>query len=284
MRMKSGGKKRWKVTAQILGGHHMNGCENDCNSISKCDIFDFMATYVGLTVIHPGGFNATGKLLDALNIDKNKKVVDIACGKGTTAIYIAEKYGCDVTAIDISEELIEEARYLSSKKGVSKQIKFIVGDAMNLPFEDNEFDVAVSQAMLVLVDDKIQTIKETNRVIKRGGLAGWLELSWKKETTKDFLDYVSNVLCSYCMTKADTYDGWNSIFEKAGITNLKTYKYSFNNGNMFDMIKDEGIMNTFRVFCKYLSNQDVRDRMQLIDNTFKKYADYFGYGIYVFQK
>lgn len=262
----------------------MSGCEGDCCSVSKCDIFDFMAKHVGLTVIHPGGFNSTRKLLDILDIDKNKKVIDIACGKGTTAIYIAEKYGCDVTAIDISGELIEEAKYLSAKKGLQEKIKFFVGDAMNLPFDDNEFDIAVSQAMLVLVDDKIQTIKEANRVIKKGGLAGWLELSWKKETTKEFLDYVSNVLCSYCMIKADTYTGWDSVFENADITNLKTYKYSFDNGNMIDMVKDEGFINTLRVINKYLFNKDVRERMKSIDNTFKKYADYFGYGIYVFQK
>lgn len=261
----------------------MGVCNDNC-SVSKCDIFDFMAKHVGLTVIHPGGFKSTNQLLDTLKIDKNKKVIDIACGKGTSAIYMAEKYGCYVTAIDISGELIDEAKYLSARKGLSKKIEFIVGDAMDLPFNDNEFDVAVSQAMLVLVDDKIKTIQEANRVIKKGGFAGWLELSWKKEPDKDFITYVSDVLCSYCMTKADTYDGWYNIFKDAGIVDLETYRYSFDNNSMIAMIKDEGIMNSLKVFKKYITDKEIRRRMNSIDNAFSKYADYFGYGIYVFQK
>jgi hypothetical protein len=52
------------------------------NDIRECDIFDFMATHVGLTVIHPGGLKATSTLAEACGIDKITRVVDIACGKG----------------------------------------------------------------------------------------------------------------------------------------------------------------------------------------------------------
>jgi hypothetical protein len=53
---------------------------------------------------------------------------------------------------------------------------------------------------------------------------------------------------------------------------------------MFDMLKDEGLVNTLKVFLKYLTNGDVRKRMRLIDGTFKQYPQYFGYGIYSFTK
>jgi cyclopropane fatty-acyl-phospholipid synthase-like methyltransferase len=91
-------------------------CNNECNSVAKCDVFEFLAKHVGITVLHPGGFEATHKLLKALNITAHSKVIDIACGKGTTAVFIAKKYGCHVTAIDIDEKLIEDAKYLTRKK------------------------------------------------------------------------------------------------------------------------------------------------------------------------
>ncbi|MFH2011230.1 MAG: methyltransferase domain-containing protein [Pseudomonadota bacterium] len=262
----------------------MAECVGDCNSISKCDIFDFMARFVGLTIIHPGGYNATKQLLDTLDISKDSKVIDIACGKGTSATYIAENYDCKVTAIDISDELIEEAKYLARRKGLSNNVSFMVCDAMQLPFEDNSFDVAVSQAMLVLVDDKVKTIKEANRVIRKGGTAGWLELSWRNEPTEEFLEHVSKVLCSYCMKKAETYDGWKRTFEEAGISNVNVQEYTFKNSGFATMLKDEGLLNTIRVFQKYFTNAEVRRRMRLIDNTFKEYSNYFGYGIYSFKK
>jgi len=259
-------------------------CASECESLSKCDIFDFMARYVGLTVIHPGGYGATDQLLEQLKITKDSSIIDIACGKGTSASYIAERYGCRVTAIDVSPELIEEAKHLARKRSISGRVDFIVGDAMNLPFEDNSFDGAVSQAMLVLVDDKVKTIKEAARVTKKGGTAGWLELSWRTEPSEEFLDHVSNVLCSYCMKRAETYDGWKATFEKAGILEIKVQRYSFKNGSMMDMLKDEGLANTVKVFLKYLTKGEVRKRMRLIDSTFKQYPEYFGYGIYSFSK
>lgn len=80
-----------------------------CNdSIDKCDIFDFMAKYVGLSVLHPGGFDSTKRLLNKCKIDKSKRVLDIACGKGTTSILIAKKYGCKVVGIDNCPDLIKK--------------------------------------------------------------------------------------------------------------------------------------------------------------------------------
>ena len=262
----------------------MAKCSEECASVSRCDIFDFMAKYVGMTVVHPGGFNATNELLNRLKINQNSHVIDIACGKGTSALHIAKRYGCMVTAIDISPELIEEARHLASKRDITKRVNFLVCDAMKLPFEDNFFDAAISQAMLVLVDDKIQAINEAKRVVKKGGTAGWLELSWKNEPTEEFLDYVSNVLCSYCMRKAETYEGWKEVFRKAGVQEVDIIRNTFKNSGVLHMLKDEGLANTMKILLRYIGNSDVRKRMNLISEAFTKYPQYFGYGIYSFTK
>lgn len=170
--------------------------EDKSCSIERCDIFDFMVNFVGLTVIHPGGFTATHELAESCKIDSNMKVVDIACGKGTTSVYLAKRYGCEVVGIDISEDLISQSNRLAKNERLEGQVSFHTGDALDLPFEDNEFDVAVSQAMLILVDDKKKAISEALRVTKPGGYLGWLELSWKRQPTIEFLDGVSNVLCA----------------------------------------------------------------------------------------
>ena len=61
-----------------------SACASEQCTVEKCDIFDFMARHVGMTVIHPGGFAATRKLAEACHLDSKMKVVDIACGKGTS--------------------------------------------------------------------------------------------------------------------------------------------------------------------------------------------------------
>lgn len=186
--------------------------------------------------------------------------------------------------IDISEELIQVAKVLSKKKGLEDKVKFQIADAMDLPFSDNQFDIAIFQVMLVLVEDKVKTIREAYRVIKKGGRAGRLELSWRKEIDQDFLEKVSNVLCAYCMTNDSNYEGWKKTFEKAGIHNLVLKKGENMNGNYFDTLKDEGIINTAKIMFNSIKNREIRNRIKIMDKFFKDYSDYFGYGIYLFEK
>jgi ubiquinone/menaquinone biosynthesis C-methylase UbiE len=256
----------------------------DTGTIAKCDVFDFFANHLGLTVIHPGGLKATKKLLDTLEIDSNTKVLDIACGKGSTAFYLAEKYGCSVVGIDISEELIQEAKDVCKKKRLNNKVKFVVGNAMDLPFDDNQFDIAISQGILVFVSDKTKTITEASRVLKNGGKAGWVELSWKKEPDEDFLDKVHNVLRAYCLSNARTYDGWKKVFKRANTHNLTVIKGKTITSNFFETLKEEGIVNTTKIMFNSIFNSEVRSRLKIMGNFVEENSDYFGYGVYVIEK
>lgn len=259
--------------------------QNDCTcTVEKCDIFDFMSKYVGLSVLHPGGFTATNKLLNSFNLDKNKKVLDIACGKGTTSILIAKKFGCKVIGIDICPDLIEQAKKISKRNKVGNLIDFQVADATQLPFNDNEFDISIAQAMLVLIDDKESVIKEALRVIKSSGLAGWIELTWQQTPTELFMKQVSDVICAYCMLNVKILDGWKNLFIQSGASNLRTDIYPMNFSGFPGMIKDEGFTNFIHVMKKYLTDSKVRTRMITMNRFFKKNEDIFGYGIYTMKK
>ncbi|MBI5680940.1 MAG: class I SAM-dependent methyltransferase [Methanobacterium sp.] len=256
----------------------------DTVSTAKCDIFEFFANHLGLTVIHPGGLKATRKLEETMQIDSNTKVLDIACGKGSTAFYLAEKYGCSVVGIDISEELIQEANETCQKKGLTNKVKFQLGNAMDLPFDDNQFDVAISQGILVFVDDKTKTINEASRVIKNGGKAGWVELSWKKEPDENFLDKVFNVLRAYCLMNARTYEGWKKVFERANAHNLVIIKGKTITGNFFETLNEEGIVNTIKITFNSIFKSEVRNRLKIMGKFVEENSDYFGYGVYVIEK
>jgi ubiquinone/menaquinone biosynthesis C-methylase UbiE len=261
----------------------MNEKQCEC-TIEACDIFDFMANHVGMTVIHPGGFDATRKLAESCHLDNHTRVVDIACGKGTSAAYFAERYGCEVVGIDISDDLVAQATILAKKKGLEGKVAFRVGDALQLPFLDNKFDAAVSQAMLVLVADKRKAILEALRVTKPSGYLGWLELSWKKQPTANFLDAVSNVLCAYCMQNVHTFQGWEDLFKKAGVNQLAIQSFDLGNTGMAGMLASEGLINTGKVMFKYMTNSRVRKRMSTMSRFFREHADDFGYGIYTGRK
>lgn len=214
----------------------------------------------------------------------NSKVLDIGCGKGTTSILLAQDYGCSVVGLDLSEDLLSQATTLARRRGLEHKVSFRVGDALNMPFADNEFDRAIGQAVLILVGDKKKAVREALRVTKSGGYVGWLELSWKKPVTKEFLDGVSNVICAYCMLGVETFEDWKRLFEDAGVKELQTSAYSQEFKGMRGMLADEGLVNASKIMCRYLINSSVRKRMKTIDKFFKENDQYFGYGIYVGKK
>lgn len=257
-------------------------CKED--SIEKCDIFDFMAKYVGLSVLHPGGFFATHRLLDKFNLNKDRKVLDLACGKGTTSILIAKKYGCKVVGIDINPDLIDEAKKFAAKSNVSMLIDFQVADAAHLPFSDNEFDASISQAMLVLINEKESVIREALRVIKPSGLAGWIELTWRQNPSEWFMQQVSEVICAYCMLNVRLAQGWENLFSESGAADLKTEIYPMYFDGFLGMIRDEGFSNSLRVIKKFLTDSKVRKRMHSMNRFFDKNQDVFGFGIYTMTK
>jgi cyclopropane fatty-acyl-phospholipid synthase-like methyltransferase len=65
--------------------------------------------YWGVTK-HFGGLNATEELVVACHIDKDKFVLEVGCGTGLTASYLAKRYGCRVVGVDLSEQMIDVAR------------------------------------------------------------------------------------------------------------------------------------------------------------------------------
>ncbi len=252
--------------------------------IDQCDIFDFMARHVGLTVVHPGGLSATAELARACGLREGHRVLDLGCGKGTTAIYLARKYGCNVTGIDLSEELVAKAVSLARRARVSHRTHFQVGDAHSLPFPDEAFDAVVSQAVLVLVKDKSQVIREALRVTRLGGRVGWLELSWQRKPSPKFLQSVSDVLCAYCMRNVETFQDWQSRLREAGVADLSATLYPLPVPSFRTMLCDEGLRNAFGVTLRTLLRSSIRARTQRMSQFFQAQADLFGYGIYVGQK
>ncbi|MDZ7261687.1 MAG: methyltransferase domain-containing protein [candidate division KSB1 bacterium] len=190
----------------------------------------------------------------------------------------------------MSADLVAQAMALTKRKRLEGQVSFLVTDALQLPFSDQEFDVAVSQAILVLVEDKRRAIQEALRVVKPGGYLGWVELSWKKPPTTEFLDAVSNVLCAYCIQNVHTFQGWENLFREAGINQLTVQPFSLESGGMVsnsgmrNMLSNEGLINTGRIMFKYLTNARIRTRMNTMSQFFKDHADCFGYGIYTGRK
>ncbi len=251
--------------------------ENKKLILEKCPAVEFMAHFVGLSILHPGGYNTTDKLADLCGTDESTKILDIGCGKGTSSIYLANKYRCKVVGIDKSEKRIEEAIEVAKKEGLEDRVAFQLGDVHKLPFEDETFDIAITQAALVYFD-KEKVVKEAIRVLKKGGRFGAAELSWKKKPTEELLKKTISILKEDCIRNALTFEEWRRFFVNMGLEGIETAEVK-----MWDIshIIREPILNRIKIIFRMLTNSRIRKRARAISGHFRSNPDYFGFNIYV---
>lgn len=252
-------------------------------SLEECDLFDFMAHYVGMTVLHPGGLWATDRQARLCHIDKDSRVLDIACGKGTSAIYLARKYGSHIVGVDLDAGFVDQATRLAEKKGLGNRLDFRTADALHLPFGDNEFDVTLSQAFLVLIPDQERAVREAVRVTRPGGYIAWLELSFTREPPPSLFERAAASACEGCFRHTLTFEGWERLFRESGMADLQTVPGEMGTRQR-RMFRDEGWLNAARIMWKWATNPRIRRRMDAIFGFFRDHSDFIRYGIFVGRK
>ena len=104
---------------------------------------------------------------------KGKKILNLGCGLGEEAVYLAI-LGAKVYAIDISTQMLEFTRKLARRYKVGKRITYHHMSAENLKFDDNMFDGVLGCSILHHVNT-VKAVKEVKRTLKPGGVAVFLE-------------------------------------------------------------------------------------------------------------
>jgi SAM-dependent methyltransferase len=122
-----------------------------------------------LDQFHVRGLGATRELAEALGINAGVSLLDVGCGLGGPARFLAATYGCHVTGIDLSQPFIEAARMLTERCGLAGRVTFLQGDALDMPFTDVSFDHAWTQHVAMNVADRVGFYRSIHRVLKPGG-------------------------------------------------------------------------------------------------------------------
>jgi sarcosine/dimethylglycine N-methyltransferase len=122
-----------------------------------------------LDQFHTRGLAATTELAKLAAITADMSVLDIGSGVGGPARFLAATCGCQVTGVDLSEAFVDAARYLTERTGQSGQVSFQLASALELPFDNGRFDVAVLQHVAMNISDRARLYREILRVLKSGG-------------------------------------------------------------------------------------------------------------------
>ncbi|NQV84420.1 MAG: methyltransferase domain-containing protein [Rhodospirillales bacterium] len=135
---------------------------------------------------HLGGRKATIHAVSKLPLNKDSHVLDIGCGIGGTARFIASETGCRVTGIDLTPEYISTAQILNSRTGLADQVTCEIANALNMPFDEATFDVATTFHVAMNISERGKLYSEIARVLKPGGVFCLYDIMKKGDEPIDF--------------------------------------------------------------------------------------------------
>ena len=119
--------------------------------------------------VHTRGQEATEELATLTEFTPGLEVVDVGCGIGGPARYLASEFGCRVTGVDLTPGFCAAARELTEVTGLADQVDIHCASALEMPFPDARFDLAWTVQMQMNIQDKSALYREINRVLKPGG-------------------------------------------------------------------------------------------------------------------
>lgn len=182
--------------------------------IQHSKYLDFLSKF-GVGGAHPGGINLTQEIFKAENVSKISHILDVGCGTGQTAAYLANKYEANVTGIDINSIMVAKAKRRMKKARLP--VKILQGSIEKIPFPDQKFDFIISESVLSFVN-KPRALKEIYRLLKNGGRFIAIEFTinqqleeQSEQEIKQFYGFDS------CFMKKD----WVDLLKRAGFNNIR---------------------------------------------------------------
>ena len=118
---------------------------------------------------HVRGRQATVELAERAALRSGERVLDVGCGLGGSARYLATEHGARVVGVDLTRESVDAAEVLARLTGLAGQVEFREADARALPFADASFDVVWTEHVQMNIADKRVFYSGLARVLAPGG-------------------------------------------------------------------------------------------------------------------
>jgi SAM-dependent methyltransferase len=165
-----------------------------------------------LDQFHTRGVLATAELASAAGLDPSTRVLDLGCGIGGPARYLAATFGCKVTGVDLSPGFIDAATYLTARCGLSDRVTLQIADALHLPFEDAAFDTVFLQHVAMNIEDRSALYAEVRRSLTPGGRFVTYDLMLRDGDVVYPAPWARDASTSFLLSEGDT----RTALEQAG--------------------------------------------------------------------
>lgn len=233
----------------------------------------FLAS-LGKTRLRPGGKEASDRIIQQCQITKDTKVLEVATNMGTTAIYLAQTFGCYVTGIDLDIQSLERAKQNVLDAKLENKVTLIHGNALDLPFENNSFDVVINEAMLSILSNEQRKIalSEYYRVLKPGGRLGTQDMLYK------------NTDINQIPIHPFSLEAWLSAFQSIPFSDFRYDTGKLTLLSLKGLIVDEGWDTMMKIFHNAMQDEDAKEYLFELIKHYDDNQDYYGHITFCAQK
>ena len=183
---------------------------------------------------HPGGLRLTRRLADQLALAPGEQVLDVAAGRGTSALMLAREFAVTVHGVDLSAANMALATGAARAAGVA-DAAFCVGDGATLPFPDGLFDAVVCECAFCTFTDKRAAAAEFARVLRPGGRVGITDVVAVPAALPDPLTTLGARIA--CIADARSLAGYAELLTAAGLRVRHTERHDSAIVRLIDQIE-----------------------------------------------
>ncbi|MEY9962475.1 arsenite methyltransferase [Streptacidiphilus sp. MAP12-16] len=212
--------------------------DRDPNDVKACCAAAYSTDVVVLLLgdtYHPGGVALTRHLAASLALTPGARVLDVASGRGTTALLLADAYETQVDGIDYADANTALALGSAQRLGLADRTRFTTGDAEQLPYPDASFDAAVCECALCTFPDKPRAASELTRVLRPGARLGITDVTADPDRLPGELRGLGARIA--CIADARPLDAYAALLEHAGLRVLRTERHDHALLRMIDQIQ-----------------------------------------------
>ena len=199
-------KQNNEFTATVTSAAELKAC---CANLYESD----WAKLLLGDSFHPGGLLLTERLGELLQLQPGMVVLDAASGPGSSALFLAERFGCQVVGIDYSHESVTAANEAAAAAQLAHLVRFQQADAEDLPFSADQFDAVICECAFCTFPNKAAAAAEFHRVLAPGSRFGISDLTRQGELPPELHTLLAWVAC---IADALPVDEYCAFLEQAG--------------------------------------------------------------------
>ena len=176
-----------------------------------------------------------------------QNIIDVGCGIGGSTLHLAQKFNARATGITLSPVQVSRAKERAAEAGCEDRVSFEVANALDMPFEDNSFDLVWSLESGEHMPDKTKFLQECYRVLKPGGkmiMVTWCHRetdSVAGDLTADEVAHLKEIYRVYCLPYVISLSEYREIATECGFKNLRSDDWSMAVAPFWDVVIDSAI-------------------------------------------